>query len=197
MWDDSYDSIPSIDDKKPSKGKNTSSYDFPDTKKSGRSSKKNSANDIDMLFSASNSASENNSPVGKEERRTYSSYNILDAPKPQEDYLANIAATSGDFEDSILGELLGGPSKKPPKLEPKQSSLDPILPTKPLNPPSSRTGASGQSGVGGAGGKTTSSSTSSRAAFRFATELSPPPSEPSSPEKRPYSPLDLPPPSNK
>lgn len=132
-WDDSYDSSPSPKGMRRSNPQSKSMYDFPEAKgKSAAGSKtmrkKSSQNDIDLLFSAS-SASESNSPAEKQPKRTYSTYD-LDPPK-QTDYLANIAATSGDFEDSILGELLGGPTKSK---EPK-----PPAPTKSgRSPPNSR-----------------------------------------------------------
>lgn len=115
MWDDSYDSFPSPDssDKKKTGGV-ASLKDLPDpiSRKNSMGAKKSSM-DIDMLFSESGSASENNSPISKrsekQEKRNYS-YPFEDAPK-KDDYLSNFAAESGDLEDSILGELLGGPKK--------------------------------------------------------------------------------------
>lgn len=184
MWDDSYDSSPTslgnnnkkkTTTTKPGATISSNKYDFPETKKSNNRNKssikkKSSDNDIDMLFSPS-SASESNSPdryYDKEKKSnttttttstnntnssTYPNYDILLPPK-QDDILANMMTASGDFEDSILGELLGGPSKKPNSvsMDTKQSTETTIPPIRP------------------AGGR---SPPSTRNAFRFATENSP------------------------
>lgn len=83
-----------------------------------RNVKKTSSNDsIDALFSPANSASDSGTPAGKKN----TSFNFDDSiggtpAKDTHDYLSNFAANSTELEDSILGELLGGPKKalKPP-----------------------------------------------------------------------------------
>lgn len=165
MWDDSYDSSPPSVDKRKGPGQRSQSmYDFPTSKidnSKGLGKKKSSQNDIDALFS-SPSTSENNSPVERALRKPASTYDILEPAKPPEDLLTHLV-TSGDFEDSILGELLGGGGGGS-----KKASI--VDPPKPLEPPlSSRPSTSTAPRPGGK----SPTASSSRNAFRFTTEASP------------------------
>ncbi len=69
--------------------------------------------DKDILFSPTQTNSESGTPANS---RKYHNFDDSMTPKETGDYLSNFVNTSGDLEDSILGELLGGNKRivKPP-----------------------------------------------------------------------------------
>lgn len=101
---------------------NKDKYDFPapintrSVKSKNYSEDSNSGIDKDILFSPTGSE-DFDSPIADKSKGKYKSKFDFDEPtvtattKPTSDYLSNFANTSGDLEDSILGELLGGPKK--------------------------------------------------------------------------------------
>lgn len=104
------------------RGKSLSTFSFDDT----------STDDIDkdILFSPSHSEqnSSNTSPVGnKDQKSKYDDsfiFNNQSKPVTTEKYLSNLISDSNDLDDSILGGLMGGPTKKtvrPPTIEPISS----------------------------------------------------------------------------
>lgn len=102
-------------------------YNFPSTTPtkrggSGRVDQLESSFDKDLLFSPTNSMSESGTPV--EQKKTYN-YGLEDSlpAANKKDYLANISHNSADLEDSILGELLGGPSGGSKKVKTGSVSL--------------------------------------------------------------------------
>lgn len=134
MWDDSSDSMssPSPDARKKGGKSGNAKYDFPTSfsSKGKKGSRSSSQKDIDQLFgSESTDVSLNNSPVAEKRERNIADYAL---PEPtKSNYFSNFAATSGDFEDSILGELLGGVSSKPKTAPPKAEDPLPSQKEKP------------------------------------------------------------------
>lgn len=113
MWDDSYDSLspPHSSNKKSSNQVAGDGYDFPSQTlpsktNQKKTSKTNKFDNVDQLFGSD--SDERDSPVVKDKTKTYSTAYNLPEPVKKEAYLSNFVASSGDFEDSILGELLGG-----------------------------------------------------------------------------------------
>jgi hypothetical protein len=135
MLSDSLDDSP-VDNKRGYKNQKLSSMDSKYYFPSPSTNKKSHNDEIDALFSPSNSSQ--GSPVADARNR---SYNFNDSPTKDSnaDYLANFVTESADLEDSILGELLGGGKKKTSvslgaraptlsKGRPTQAKLDPMEP---------------------------------------------------------------------
>jgi hypothetical protein len=106
-------------------------YDFPTSfgsKSRGKSSKRSSQDDIDQLFGDSTDFSNNNSPADRRggNDRVIPDYNLPETTTVKTNYLANFTASSHDFEDSILGELLGGTgiAKRPTNQPAMESSVE-------------------------------------------------------------------------
>lgn len=126
MWDDSSDSMSSPDSRKKSGRGSDPKYDFPTSyaskgKSRGRVTKKSSNDDIDQLFGDSTDFSQNSSPDRKGNGgggdRIIPDYSLPETTTTKTNYLSNFRASSHDFEDSILGELLGGVSLGKPLKE--------------------------------------------------------------------------------
>lgn len=127
MWDDSSEGSqsPPADRNKKAPSRLISI----DSKYTGKPSKVNKSGhsswgeglDKDILFSPEESLNSINFSPDNNAQQRFSPTNVNNG-SPSDNYLSNFATTSGDLDDSILGGLLGGASKKvKPPTEPISS----------------------------------------------------------------------------